>query len=157
MHPGLPDSHYLTPEVTCPVKTAQSVLKKILDAAGEFFLQQPRLLMGHSQAGHPSHIWPGPGRYHRRHAESLALTQSMAQFGPGPAAPALMYTCSGCGISFDTKRGLDAHRSHRHASPMCRGGFDRAQRLSLAVTSRDFRVRGRLGQANRTVPAEDAG
>ena len=29
-----PESHYLTPEVTFPVKTAQSVLKKVLDAAG---------------------------------------------------------------------------------------------------------------------------
>ena len=61
--------------------------------------------------------------------------------------------CSGCGIAFDTKRGFDAHRSHRHASPMCRGGFDRAERLSVAsaVTSRarpDFRVpvRGRKRQ-----------
>ena len=33
----VPDSHYLTPEVTFPVKTAQSVLKKVLDAAGGKF------------------------------------------------------------------------------------------------------------------------
>jgi len=30
----VPDSHYLTPEVTFPVKTAPSILKKVLDAAG---------------------------------------------------------------------------------------------------------------------------
>ena len=41
------------------------------------------------------------------------------------------------------------------AGPMCRGGFERAERLSLAVTSRDFRVCGR--HANRSVPVEDAG
>jgi hypothetical protein len=29
---------------------------------------------------------------------------------------------------------------------MCRGGFDRAERLSVAVTSRDFRVCGRKRQ-----------
>jgi hypothetical protein len=70
----------------------------------------------------------------------------MARSGPGSAVPVLLYTCSGCGIAFDTKRGFDVHRSHRHASPMCRGGFDRAERLSVAVTSRDFRVRGRKRQ-----------
>ena len=50
----VPDSYYLTPEVTFPVKTAPSVLKKVLDAAGgKFFkLQQPRLLIGRSQEGH---------------------------------------------------------------------------------------------------------
>ena len=35
---------------------------------------------------------------------------------------------------------------------MCRGGFDRAERLSLAVTSRDFRVRGR--HANRQLEGQ---
>ena len=45
----VPDSHYPTPEVAFPVKSAPSVLKKVLDAAGEKFLQQPRLLI----AGHP--------------------------------------------------------------------------------------------------------
>jgi hypothetical protein len=42
---------------------------------------------------------------------------------------------------------------------MCRGGLDRAERLSVAVTSRDFRVRGRVGQmtSKRPLPAEDAG
>ena len=39
------DTHYLTPEVTFPVKTAPSVLKKVVDAAGGKFLQQPRLLV----------------------------------------------------------------------------------------------------------------
>ena len=34
----VPDSHYLTPEVTFPVKTAPSVLKKVLDAAWGNFL-----------------------------------------------------------------------------------------------------------------------
>ena len=32
---------------------------------------------------------------------------------------------------------------------MCRGGFEGAERLSLAVTSRDFRVRGRHAGVNR--------
>ena len=32
---------------------------------------------------------------------------------------------------------------------MCRGGFEGAERLSLAVTSRDFRVRGRHASVNR--------
>ena len=53
----VPDSHYLTPEVTFPVKTAPSVLKKVLDAAGGKFLQQPRLLIGRSPQGH--RIWLG--------------------------------------------------------------------------------------------------
>ena len=51
----VPDSHYLTSEVTFPVKTAPlppSVLKKVLDAAGGKFLQQPRLLI----VGHPRPI-----------------------------------------------------------------------------------------------------
>ena len=43
-----PDSHYGTPEVTFPVKTALSVLKKVLDAAGGKFLPQPTLLIGRS-------------------------------------------------------------------------------------------------------------
>ena len=47
----VPDSHYLTPQVTFPVKTAPSVLKKVLDAAGGKFLQQPRLLIGRSPEG----------------------------------------------------------------------------------------------------------
>ena len=41
----------------------------------------------------------------------------------------VMYTCSGCGISFDKKRGFDVHRTHRFASPMCRGGFEGADSL----------------------------
>ncbi len=53
----VPDSHYLTPEVTFPVKTAQSVLNKVLDAAKGKFLQHPRLLIGRSPEGH--HIWLG--------------------------------------------------------------------------------------------------
>ena len=32
---------------------------------------------------------------------------------------------------------------------MCRGGFEGAERLNLAVTSRDFRVRGRHASVNR--------
>ena len=32
---------------------------------------------------------------------------------------------------------------------MCRGGFEGAERLSLAVTSRDFGVRGRHASVNR--------
>jgi hypothetical protein len=35
----VPDTHYLTPEVTFPVKTATSVLKKVVDAAGGKFLK----------------------------------------------------------------------------------------------------------------------
>ena len=31
---------------------------------------------------------------------------------------------------------------------MCRGGFEGAEQLSLAVTSRDFRVRGRHASVN---------
>ena len=39
---------------------------------------------------------------------------------------------------------------------MCRGGYEGAERLILAVTSRDFRVRGRHASVNR--PGElDAG
>jgi hypothetical protein len=55
----VPDSqaHYLTPEVTFPVKTAQSVLNKVLDAAKGKFLQHPRQLIGRSPEGH--HIWLG--------------------------------------------------------------------------------------------------
>jgi hypothetical protein len=53
----VPDSHYLTPEVTFPVKTAQSVLNKVLDAAKGRFLQHPRLLIGRSPEGH--RIWLG--------------------------------------------------------------------------------------------------
>jgi hypothetical protein len=49
--------NYLTPELTFPVKTASSVLKKVLDAAGGKFLQQPRQLIGRSAEGH--HIWLG--------------------------------------------------------------------------------------------------
>ena len=56
----VPDSHYLTPEVTFPVKTAPSVLKKVLDAAGGKILQQPRLLIGRSPEGH--RIWLGQMR-----------------------------------------------------------------------------------------------
>jgi hypothetical protein len=37
----VPDSHCLTPEVTFPVKTAQSVLNKVLDAAKGKILQHP--------------------------------------------------------------------------------------------------------------------
>jgi hypothetical protein len=37
---------------------------------------------------------------------------------------------------------------------MCRGGFDRAERLSVAVTSRDFRVRGRKRQLPRELEDE---
>ena len=78
---------------------------------------------------------------HRRltvsHASSMAraLSESDPGLGAGGAAQArVMYTCSGCGISFDKKRGFDAHRSHRFARPLCRGGFEQAERLSLAVT-----------------------
>ena len=99
---------------------------------------------------------------HRRltvsHASSMAraLSESDPGLGAGGAAQArVMYTCSGCEISFDKKRGFDAHRSHRFARPLCRGGFEQAERLSLAVTSRDFRVRGR--HSKRPAPAEDAG
>ena len=53
----VPDSHYLTPEVTFPVKTAQSVLNKVLNAAKGKFLQHPRQLIGRSLKGH--HIWLG--------------------------------------------------------------------------------------------------
>ena len=64
-----------------------------------------------------------------------------------------MYTCSGCGISFDKnlKRGFDSdvYRTHRFASPICLGGFEGAERLSLAATSRDFRVCGRHASVNR--------
>ena len=49
--------NYLTPELTFPVKTASSVLKKVLDAAGGKFLQQPRQLIGRSPEGH--RIWLG--------------------------------------------------------------------------------------------------
>ena len=51
------ETHYLTPEVTFPVKTAPSVLKKVVDAAGGKFLPQPRLLIGRSPEGH--RIWLG--------------------------------------------------------------------------------------------------
>ena len=83
-----------------------------------------------------------------------SLTWSMALYDPGAQARpggtvTVMYTCNGCGISFDKKRGFDVHRTHRFASPMCRGGFEGAERLSLAVTSRDFRVRGRHASVNR--------
>ena len=48
------DTHYLTPEVTFPVKTAPSVLKKVVDAAGGKFLPQPRLRMrGNELAYYP--------------------------------------------------------------------------------------------------------
>ena len=78
----------------------------------------------------------------------------MALYDPGAQARGtvtVMYTCSGCGLSFDKKRGFDVHRTHRFASPMCRGGFEgaAAERLSLAVTSRDFRVYGRHASVNR--------
>ena len=76
----------------------------------------------------------------------------MALYDPGAQAldtVTVMYTCSGCGISFDKKRGFDVHRTHQFASPMCRGGSEGAERLSLAVTSRDFRVRGRHASGNR--------
>ena len=53
----VPESHYLTPEVPFPVKTASSVLKKVLDAAGGKFLQQPRQLIGRSPEGH--RVWLG--------------------------------------------------------------------------------------------------
>ena len=53
----VPDTYYLTPEVTFPVKTAPSVLKKVVDAAGGKFLPQPRLLIGRSPEGH--RIWLG--------------------------------------------------------------------------------------------------
>ena len=72
---------------------------------------------------------------------------------PSPIAPTEVFK-STCGIAFDTKRGFDTHRSHRHASPMCRGGFDRAERLSVAVTSRDFRVRGRKRQLQEELEDE---
>ena len=49
--------NYLTPELTFPVKTSSSVLKKVLDAAGGKFLQQPRQLIGRSAEGH--RIWLG--------------------------------------------------------------------------------------------------
>jgi hypothetical protein len=91
----------------------------------------------------------------------LTLSIMMARSGSGPesAVPVLLYTCSGCGIAFDKKRGFDAHRSHRHALPMCRGGFDRAERLSVAVTSRaslrpDFRVCGLGRHGKRQLPEE---
>jgi len=53
----VPETHYLTPEITFPVKTAPSVLRKVLDAAGGKFLQRPRLLIGRSPDGH--RIWNG--------------------------------------------------------------------------------------------------
>ena len=46
------ESPYLTPEVTFPVKAAQSVLMRVLDAAGRNFLQQPGQLIGLSPEGH---------------------------------------------------------------------------------------------------------
>ena len=59
----VPDTHYLTPEVTFPVKTAPSVLKKVVDAAGGKFLPQPRLLIGRSPEGH--RIWLGTQEQYR--------------------------------------------------------------------------------------------
>ena len=78
----------------------------------------------------------------------------MALYDPGAQARGtvtVMYTSSGCGISFDKKRGFEVHQTHLFASPMCRGGFEGApaERLSLAVTSRNFRVRGRYASVNR--------
>ena len=76
----------------------------------------------------------------------------MALYDPGAQARGtvtVMYTCSGCGISFYKKRGFDVPQTHRFALPMCRGGFEGAERLSLAVTSRDFRVCGRHASVNR--------
>ena len=45
----IPESHYLTPEVTFPVKTAPSVLNKVLDAAGGKFLHASRRSLAASQ------------------------------------------------------------------------------------------------------------
>jgi len=69
------------------------------------------------------------------------------------------YTCSGCDLSFSSKKGFDVHRSHKFARPMCKRGFEEAQRLSVAVTSRDFRVSGRHNDSGnrRPGPAEDRG
>ena len=53
----VPEANYLTPELTFPVKTASSVLKKVLDAAGGKFLHHPRRLIGRSPEGH--RIWLG--------------------------------------------------------------------------------------------------
>ena len=53
----VPEANYLTPELTFPVKTALSVLKKVLDAAGGKFLHHPRRLIGSSPEGYC--IWLG--------------------------------------------------------------------------------------------------
>jgi hypothetical protein len=55
----------------------------------------------------------------------------------------VQYTCSGCDLSFNSKRAYDGHRTSKYVSPMCRNGFLGGQRLSLTVTARDFRVSGR--------------
>ena len=59
----VPESHYLTPELSFPAKTASSVLKKVLDAAGGNFLRQPRQLIGRSPEGH--RIWLGTHEQYR--------------------------------------------------------------------------------------------
>ena len=73
----------------------------------------------------------------------------------------VQYTCSGCDLTFGSKKAFDGHRSSKFVPRECKKRFVRGQRLSLAVTSRDFRVSGRnsdaTGRVNRDIPDEDTG
>ena len=73
----------------------------------------------------------------------------------------VQYTCIGCDLSFTSKKAFDGHRSSKFVPRACRKRFVRGQRLSLVVTSREFRVSGRnsdaTGRVNRDIPDEDTG
>ena len=70
-------------------------------------------------------------------------------------------TCIGCDLSFSSKKAFDGHRSSKFVPRACKKRFVRGQRLSLVVTSRDFRVSGRnsdaTGRVNRDITGEDTG
>jgi len=83
-----------------------------------------------------------PGRRPGRRARlGSARTGLGLQVRADPTA--VQCTCSGCDLSFNSKRAIDAHRTSKYVSPLCRKGFLGGQRLRLVVTARDFRVSGR--------------
>ena len=85
-----------------------------------------------------------PGRRPGRRARlGSARTGLGLQVRADPTA--VQCTCSGCDLSFNSKRAIDAHRTSKYVSPLCRKGFlgHGGQRLRLVVTARDFRVSGR--------------
>ena len=91
---------------------------------------------------------PMPAHRAKRRSGQFRADPLQSESGPGIG----YYTCSGCDLSFSSKKGFDVHRSHKFARPMCKRGFEEAQRLSVAVTSRDFRVSGRHNDSGNRRP-----